>query len=254
MREIVLSWYATLNSLFVALEGPIRALVGGTEGSIFTAVLLGVLGAASPCQMSTNATSIAYVMGGGGRRGWSFGAPTAAYIGGKVLVYSGIGVLAVLMGQGLQAVAVPTVVVTRKVMGPLMILIGLAMIGVWRPRLAFGHRLSARLRQRTGGEGSVGAFLLGVAFSFAFCPTLALLLFAFVLPMAVASPAGPLYPAAFALGTTLPLMVTAVVLAVGSGTPRLADRLVSWEPALRRIAGLVFLLAGTNDTILYWFL
>ncbi|MGH2372527.1 MAG: cytochrome c biogenesis protein CcdA [Candidatus Methylomirabilaceae bacterium] len=140
------------------------------------------------------------------------------------------------------------------VLGPLMILIGLAMLGVWRFRVAFGHGLSARLRARAESTGTVGAFLLGIAFSFAFCPTLALLFFGYTLPMAVANTAGPLYPAAFAAGTTFPLVLTALAVAAGSNTGSLESRVMVWEPWLRRIGGVVFLLAGLNDTLLYWFL
>jgi cytochrome c biogenesis protein CcdA len=76
-----------------------------------------------------------------------------------------------------------------------MLLVGLAMLGVWRPRLALGHAFSLRLRQRVAG-GPRGAFLLGIAFSFAFCPTLGLLFFGYVIPMSIASSVGILYPAA----------------------------------------------------------
>jgi len=133
-----------------------------------------------------------------------------------------------------------------------MILIGLAMLGIWRPRVSIGHALSVRLRERAG-SGGLGAFLLGVVFSFAFCPTLGLLFFGYVIPMALLSAAGPLYPAGFALGTTFPLIVATSLLIAGTGA-RTEQRLIAWGPWLRRAAGIIFLFAGVNDTILYWFL
>ncbi len=253
MSDLALAWYGFLNSLFVTVSQPFGGLTS-TSGSMLTALLLGLLGAISPCQLSTNASSIAYLIGSTGRAGRNVVSPVAAYMAGKVLIYSGAGIAAILLGQGLQAVAIPTVAVTRQVLGPLMILIGLAMLGVWRPRMAFGHGLSARLQTRARSAGTLSAFLLGVAFSFAFCPTLALLFFGYVIPMAVASTAGPLYPAAFAAGTAFPLVLTALVVAAGSDTASLASRLVAWEPWLRRLGGAIFLLAGLNDTFLYWFL
>ena len=145
MREFALSWYEALNSFYVLLSEPLGGLASGTRGSVLAALLLGVLGAASPCQLSTNASSIAYILRAADRPSripWS----TVAYVGGKVLIYTGIGLLAVLMGQGLRAVAIPTIIVTRKILGPLMILIGLALLGVWRPRVGIGHGLSLRLQ------------------------------------------------------------------------------------------------------------
>jgi hypothetical protein len=72
------------------------------------------------------------------------------------MVYTTAGALAVAVGQGLQAVAIPTVMVARKVLGPLMILIGIAMLGVWTPRLAVGYRLADDLRQLRSYPGPRG--------------------------------------------------------------------------------------------------
>jgi len=57
----------------------------------------------------------------------------------------------------------------RRVLGPLMFLIGLVMLGVLRPRFALGTKLSARTRARAHlASGTPAAFLLGLAFSLAF--------------------------------------------------------------------------------------
>lgn len=253
MREIAVWWYGFLNTLFSTIGGPLREIIPGAGGSVFVAALLGMLAATSPCQLSTNASAIAYMGQSASKLGRRTGLLAIAYVAGKVLVYSVAGVLAVALGQGLAAVAIPTVTIARKALGPLMLLIGLAMLGVWRPRLSFGHALSVRLRERAG-SGVLGAFFLGVAFAFAFCPTLGLLFFGYVIPMALASAAGPFYPAAFAVGTTFPLLLIAGVLVTGAGTHGFDRRLASWEPWLRRMAGAIFLLTGINDTVLYWFL
>ena len=253
MREFALAWYGFLNSLYAAVSAPFGGLTSG-GGSLLTALLLGLLGALSPCQLSTNASSITYLMVGRGRDGRKITWPATAYIAGKVLVYSLAGLAALLLGEGLRAAAIPTVVVARKVLGPLMILIGLAFLGVWQPRMAFGHALSFRLRDRAAGPGALRPLLLGVAFSFAFCPTLALLFFGYVIPMAAASAAGPVYPAAFAVGTTFPLIFAALVMTLGSDSANIEARVASWQPWIRRVAGSVFLLAGLNDTFLYWLL
>lgn len=248
------TWYGILNAIYVAIQGPFAGLTADATGSVMTAALLGILGAASPCQLSTNATSIAYVLQGVGHGSRTAGGLATAYVAGKAVMYTGFGLLAVLMGQGLQAAAIPTIVVARKLLGPMMILIGLALLGAWQPRWGFGHRLSARLQARVGPGGTSSAFLLGVAFSLAFCPTLALLFFGYVIPMMAATPAGPAYPAVFAIGTTFPLVLTTMVLAAGADSAAVMQRLPAWSPWLRRIGGVIFLLAGINDTLLYWFL
>lgn len=254
VRELIQAWYGFLSTGYAAAQGIVGGQTSDPNGTLLTALLLGVLGAASPCQLSTNASSIAYIVRAAGDRRAPVGWSAVAYAVGKILVYSGIGVLAALMGEGLRALAIPTVAITRKAIGPLMILVGLAMLEIWRPRFSVGHGLSARLLSRATSRGASGAFLLGVAFAFAFCPTLAVLFFGYVLPMAVASRTAPFHPAAFALGTMLPLFVTTILLAAGLDGTGIARRLPYWEPRIRRIAGVVFLLAGLNDTLLYWFL
>ena len=252
MREFAVWWYSLLNSVFSTVGVPLRDLVTDAGGSFITAVLLGIIGALSPCQLSTNASAIAYLGQATVQKRSHSGWLTASYIGGKVLIYTFAGVLAVLLGQGLAAVTIPTVITARKALGPLMILVGLAMLGIWRPHLSIGQGLSVRLREQVG-RGGLGAFFLGVVFSFAFCPTLGLLFFGYVIPMALVSAAGPLYPAGFALGTTFPLIIATSLLMAGAGA-RMEQRLISWEPWLRRAAGIIFLFAGVNDSMLYWFL
>jgi cytochrome c-type biogenesis protein len=140
------------------------------------------------------------------------------------------------------------------VLGPLMVVLGLHLLGLVRLNFAVGQGLADRLEARAGA-GAGGAFLLGAAFSFAFCPTLFLLFFGLTIPLALASSVGVVYPAVFALGTTLPLLLLADLIATATkaaGAYVTAGRRAGrW---LQPAAGLVLLLAGLNDTFTYWLL
>src|SRR5207244_4516732 len=83
-------------------------------------------------------------------------------------------------------------------------------------RFSLGHGLADWLERRAG-DGASGAFVLGTAFSLAFCPTLFLLFFGLTIPLALASPVGVLYPGLFAVGTALPLLLLAGVITAGVG-------------------------------------
>lgn len=252
MSEFAQAWYQVLNSLFLGLGAPLREIALAPGASLLGASLLGVLAATSPCQLSTNASAMAYLGLSASQPGRRIAWTAAAYVAGKVLVYGLAGVLAVTLKEGLQSAAIPMVVATRKALGPLMLLVGLALLGVWRPRLALGHAFSLRLRERMGA-GPLGALFLGIAFSFAFCPTLGLLFFSYVIPMSITNSAGALYPALFALGTTAPLILMSSLLEFSSEA-WMSERLGRWNPRIQRVAGAIFLLAGINDTLLYWFL
>ncbi|MBI3015259.1 MAG: sulfite exporter TauE/SafE family protein, partial [Candidatus Tectomicrobia bacterium] len=176
-----------------------------------------------------------------------------AYISGKVLVYMTVGGAVILLGLQLQSAVVPVVIAARKALGPLMIVIGLGLLGVLRLRGSVGRVVSAWLRARLPRKGAWGAFLLGVSFSFTFCPTLFWLFFGLMIPLALRSTAGLVFPGLFAVGTTLPLVVYAGLLAVGSGAAGgLVEHLKRAGPMITRISGVIFVLAGINDTLTYW--
>lgn len=253
MRELITEWYALLSALNVAVASPLQALAGGIGLPVVSALLFGVIGATSPCQLTTNAGALAYVARGAGRPG-AITRGALAYVLGKMLVYTLLGVVVILAGRQLAQNSIPVIQVVRKALGPLMLLLGLYLLGLVPLRFSLGQGLADWLEDRAG-SGARGAFVLGVAFSLAFCPTLFLLFFMLTIPLALASPLGVVFPAVFALGTTLPLLGLAGLLAAGVGATKGyvagARRIEAW---LRPTAGVVLLLAGLNDTLTYWFL
>jgi cytochrome c biogenesis protein CcdA len=212
-----------------------------------------VIGATSPCQLSTNLSALAYASAQPVRgRPFLLG---IAYVAGKVSVYTIVGGLVILAGLRLEAVSIPVVQVTRKALGPLMLVIGLGMLGLIPLKTTVGQRLAVRLRERFARQGLAGAYLLGVAFSFAFCPTLFWLFFGLTLPLALRSSGGWMFPGLFAVGSSLPLLVVLGIVAasfdaleVVTGRVRRIDR------PLRAAAGAILIVAGVHDTLVYWWL
>ncbi len=250
--ELANSWYIVLSRLNAAVAEPLMGLSGSIGVPIVAALLMGLLGATSPCQVTTNAGALAFVS----RR---LGTPRTpllsalAYLLGKTAVYTLVGIAVLVAGRELAIDSIPVIVVVRKALGPLMILIGLYFLGVLRLNVSVGHGLSERL-QRRAGDGARGSFLLGVAFAFAFCPTLFWLFFGLTIPLALQSPVGILYPPAFALGTTLPLLGLTGLLALGANRARYFRGLRRINRLFGLVAGVVLVLAGLNDTLVYWFL
>ena len=253
MSEVVVVWYGWLSRL---AQGPIGLIDGWIQAvnlPAITVVLFGLIGATSPCQLTTNLSALAL----GASQPGPAGALKAAlaYASGKVAVYSVVGGMAIVLGLQLQATSIPVVIIARKVLGPLMVIVGLGMLGLLPVRGAPARALAEQLRGRlpTGGRG--GAFLLGVAFSFAFCPTLFWLFFGLTLPLAVATAGGWSFPGLFALGTTFPLLVVAAAVGVGRGAAERAARgMARIHRAAGCAAGIVFVLAGLHDTLIYWWL
>jgi len=176
-----------------------------------------------------------------------------AYVAGKVTVYSLVGAAVVLAGLQLQAVSIPVVVGARKALGPLMIVVGLALVGLWNPRITLGLRLAERLQSGVKASGAGGAYLLGLAFSLAFCPTLFWLFFGLTVPLALKSAGGWSFPGLFALGSSLPLLVAAGLVTVGAGAMgRMLGSMRRLERPLRLAAAFILLVVRLHDTLLYW--
>ena len=74
-----------------------------------------------------------------------------------------------------------------------------------------------------------------------------------LIPLGVANRGGALFPAVFAFGTTLPLLGFAFAMSiVADGVGRYVARVKRVERVLRPLIGVVFLLLGLNDTVVYW--
>jgi cytochrome c-type biogenesis protein len=253
VETFALELYTLASSIYAAVAGPINNVRLDLGVPAMGAFLLGLMAATAPCQLSTNAAAIAYfsrdaVQG----RGWD---RVLLFLTGKTLVYLTLAGVAVWIFGGDFSAPGALFVGVRRALGPLMIVLGLSTLGWLRLRLPLPTGAALRLRSWAEVRGGpAGAFALGSAFGLAFCPTLFLLFFGLMLPTAVASSTGVLFPALFALGTGVPLLLMlALIGAVGPkrevmGGMRRTNRVLSL------IAGVTLVLTGVYDTVVYWFM
>ncbi len=251
MSKLVLAWYGWLSGLTQGLVLSLQSLADSIALPAVAVIVFGLIGATSPCQLTTNLGALAYASA---RPGTSRPIGLAlAYVAGKVTVYTLVGAAVVLAGLQLQAVSIPVVVAARKGLGPLMILVGLALLGLWRPRLSVGHQLAARLQDGVKGSGAGGAYLLGLVFSLAFCPTLFWLVFGLTIPLALRSAGGWSFAGLFAIGSSLPLLAVAALVTAGAGAVEgLAGSMRRLERPVRGGAAVILVVAGLHDTLVYW--
>ncbi|MEK3993018.1 urease accessory protein UreH domain-containing protein [Robertmurraya sp. FSL R5-0851] len=102
-------------------------------------------------------------------------------------------------------------------------------------------------------KGKIGAFLMGVSFTLGFCPTMFVLFFITLMPIALAVPYGPVLPAIFAVGTSIPLILSIFLIWYFD----LSGKLLKKNGRklglfVQRLAGVVMLLIGVLDTLTYW--
>ncbi len=258
MGEIISQYYAWLSSLTAWLALPLGSLADSLNIPLASALLFGLIGATAPCQLSGSVATLAFLSRDVAepRRLWL---RTVAFVAGKVTVYLLVGGMIIWLGwqlDQLSPTAIPVIVFARRAMGPLLIGVGLVMLGLFRPRVSLGGQVSIWLQARVGQQqGMLPAYLLGVAFAFTFCPTLFWLFFGLTLPLALSSSGGVFLPGIFAVGTSLPVLVLAGLFASGTVNVRhFVKRFKAADVWLRHAAGIIFVLVGINETLLYWFI
>jgi len=139
----------------------------------------------------------------------------------------------------------------NKLLGPILILVGMVMLGLIRIR-GRGRGMSERLQRRVERWGVVGALALGILFALSFCPVSATLFFGSLLPLAVKHESGILLPLLYGIGTAIPVVVFAVVLAVGARwLGKLFERVTQVERWMRAITGVVFVGVGIYMSLIY---
>jgi cytochrome c biogenesis protein CcdA len=251
-------WYLTFSQLTNSLVDSIYQLSNDVSIPILVALLLGLAGATAPCQISTNIGAIGYVARYS-KDGNTTINQALSFVGGKMAAYLIIGGTTIFLGTQMETVSenlIPVVEVIRKAMGPLFVISGLVMLGVFRFQRTIGENVKDKLLQYVPKRGAWGAFLLGIVFSLAFCPTLFLLFFGMLVPLGIRSTGGIFFPAVFAIGTALPLLLLSYLMAIGSDTIR--KRFVKQAGKINRlvtkIVAVIFILLGLNDTFLYWML
>jgi cytochrome c biogenesis protein CcdA len=211
--------------------------------AFFGAAWLGILTSISPCPLATNIAAVSFLARRMQSRHMAV-AGALAYAAGRAFVYLLIGLL---VTWGLASAPSLSSTLQRAIfpfLGPLLILVGLVLLGWLKLPVDFGFKNEAAAEALSRG-GLLGEFALGALFALTFCPVSAALFFGALLPMAmVMTPAWPLF-ATYGIATALPVGVLAVLLALGAGAARrLMQGIQSSQKKIRTLSGTVIILIG----------
>lgn len=209
-----------------------------------TALWLGILTSISPCPLATNIAAVSYIARRVGKTPLVL-ASGLIYAAGRTLTYLALGAA---LSASLLAVPQLSHFLQRymnMLMGPLMVVVGMFLLELLVLPAGGGPSWSQRFQAGAGRLGVWGAGLLGLVFALSFCPTSAALFFGSLLPLAVKHEAPAAYPALYGIGTALPVIGFALVIASGAGGLSTAFRRVAaFELWARRITGGLFIAIG----------
>lgn len=225
----------------------INNLIDGYNIPILSAFLLGIMTSISPCPLATNITAIAYIAKDvkSARQTIVSG---LLYTLGRAISYT---LLATLIYFGLSSLEVSRLFQGwgDKVLGPLLIIIGLFMLGAVKINYFSSNKYLDRVKVWLSERGYLGSLVLGMLFAFAFCPYSGVLFFGILIPLVLESSASLLLPPLFALGTSLPVIAFAFLIAFSmQAVSRLFSTLKTIEKYIRYFVAAVFILVG-----LYYF-
>lgn len=214
---------------------------------ILSAFLLGLMTAISPCPLATNITAIGFISKDlNSQRKVFFNG--LIYTLGRAISYTAIGVV-FYFGASQFEFSGALQEWGEKLLGPLLIIIGLFMLGLIKLTIPGIGSLTEKMENKTN-SGFFGVLLLGIVFALAFCPYSGVLYFGMLIPMTVGSASGLILPFVFAIATGIPVIIFAWLIAFSVGSiGQLYNKIKTFEFWFRRVIAIVFIVVGLYQSI-----
>lgn len=218
---------------------------------IATALWIGVLTSISPCPLASNIAAISYI----GRRLekseyvllsgllYTLGR-VSAYIALVILLLNSV-FLDYKLSQFLQKYM-------NMALGPILIIIGILLIEAFKFSFGGGIAVNEKFQKKIEGFGIAGSFILGIIFAMSFCPISAALFFGSLIPVAIKTHSIIMLPLLYGIGTALPVIGFAFIIALSAKSIGSAYKKVSvfafWS---KKITGALFIIIGLYMTAKY---
>ena len=228
----------------------LQTILDNSQYSFVTAIILGLMTAISPCPLATNISAIGFISRDlkDQKRVFING---LVYTLGRAISYTGLALI-IFFGASKMNISMLFQGWGEKLLGPVMILIGLFMLDVIKLNLPGLSGLTDKI-----GEKSKGSYwstlLLGMVFALAFCPYSGVLYFVMLIPITVASASGLYLPVLFAIATALPVIIFAWLLAYAVGNVgKLYNQIKVFELWFRRVVSVIFIAVGVYYVVIFF--
>ena len=217
---------------------------------LISAFILGLMTAISPCPLATNITAIGFISKDIKHRNKVF-YNGLVYTLGRAISYT---LLAVILFYGADQFRISGFFQQygEKIIGPLLILIGLFMLDVLKIKFPGLTSLTNKFSKKgTGNYWDV--LLLGIFFALAFCPYSGVLYFGMLIPMTITSGNAIVLPFAFAFATGIPVIIFAWLIAYTiSSVGTFYNRVKVFEIWFRRVIAVLFIGVGIYYVIIIY--
>jgi cytochrome c-type biogenesis protein len=229
----------------------LQNLLDNTSAPILYAFILGLMTAISPCPLATNITAIGFISKDIENKKRIF-LNGLLYTLGRAISYTGLGII-LYFGASKFHVAKFFQLYGERILGPLLIIIGVIMLDLIKIKIPGIGRMSEHIEKKSKSGSGWRALLLGIIFALAFCPYSGVLYFGMLIPMSINSPDGLFLPFIFAIATGLPVIIIAYILAFSvSSIGGFYHKIKIFEKWFRRIVAVAFIIVGLYYVYIFY--
>jgi cytochrome c biogenesis protein CcdA len=208
-----------------------------------SALWLGILTSISPCPLATNIAAVSYLSKKTNHPGFVLKS-SIAYIAGRMLTYAVLGAIIITSLVSIPVLANFLQKYMNMILGPILLIVGLFLFDIIKISIP-SFSLSQDKQSVLAESGVRGAFMLGAVFALSFCPIAAALFFGSLIPLALKSSYGIIFPFFYGIGTGIPVIVFALGIAMGvSSFSKWFHKAKIFELYTRKITGIIFILVG----------
>lgn len=212
----------------------------------------GIFTSVNPCPLATNIAAISYI----GRRVDSARQVFLAgllYALGRTLAYLVLAIALLFTALSRHETSLFFQKYMYLILGPILILVGMTLLGLIQFNMG-GKGVSEKMQKRVDAMGIWGALLLGFVFALSFCPVSAAIFFGTLITLALEVQSRFIVPVAYGVGTAVPVIAFAVLIALGAqSVGRAYNMLSKVEWWARMTTGGVFLAVGIYFCLKYIF-
>ena len=211
--------------------------------SIISAFWFGILTSVSPCPLASNIAAVSYMVKGVEKTS-SVLTTGLMYTLGRIITYIALGILISTSLLNIPQASQFMQDMMPKILGPVLVLTGFFLLGILSFSLP-GFTLSEKTTAKFKKRGAVGALALGILFALSFCPVSAALFFGSLIPLTVQNNSPIILPSLYGLGTGLPVLVFALIIASGTrNISRIFNAITKTEYWARKITAGILIAVG----------
>jgi len=210
---------------------------------LLTALWLGILTSISPCPLASNIAAVSFIVK---RIEHPFAVFRSGmfYTLGRVIAYTALGALITTSLLSIPQTSYFLQHYLNRILGPVLIVAGFMLLGVVHVPF-FSSSITVKTAERVKDFGLFGSLLLGILFALSFCPISAAIFFGSLLPLALKNSSQVVVPSLYGIGTGLPVLGFAVVLAFGvTNLEKVFKQVRVLEYWMKKVTGIVFILVG----------